>query len=246
MPRLAKSPRFLSATGYCPRLPLSASPRKPARAFTLVELLSVIAIIGILAAIIIPVTANIRDNARSAQCLSNLRQIGIGMNLYAQSNKGKLPAPLAAPSNWYNDSWMTAIKPYLENRNPDIGDGVGKRAAIWDSVFRCPSKPDWALEGAGVTDVQRVSYSMASYNEDVSIARRINQFTKPATTALVVDSNTGTVYMRNTSYMYRDFPALWHKQRDQVLFVDGHVEAVAKNGLSYYLVKSTNIETRPW
>jgi prepilin-type N-terminal cleavage/methylation domain-containing protein/prepilin-type processing-associated H-X9-DG protein len=219
---------------------------KATRGFTLVELLAVIAIIGILAAIIIPVSGNVRENARSAQCMSNLRQIGVGMNLYAQSNKGKFPAPLAKPSDWYNDSWMTAVQPYLENRKPAIADGAGKRAALWDSIFRCPSKPDWALEGAGVTDIQRISYSMATYNEDRAIARRINEFAKPSSTALIVDSNTGTVFMPNRSYMYRDFPALWHKDRDQVLFVDGHVEAVAKNGLSYYLVKSTDIEARPW
>lgn len=217
------------------------------RGFTLVELLAVLAIVGILAAIIIPIAGNVRENARASQCMSNLRQIGMAMNLYAQSNKGLLPAPRAVGGDWYNDVWMTAIQPYLEDRKPVISDLRGKRAALWDGVFRCPSKPDWNLDGT--SDIQRVSYSMASYGNDivaVNTARRLNEFAKPAITALVVDSNTGTVFMRNPAYMYRDFTALWHKGRDQVLFVDGHVEPVSKNGLNYYLVKSTKYDEQPW
>lgn len=59
--------------------------------FTLVELLTVIAIIGILAAIIIPVTAKVRKSARTAQAASNLRQWGIFMILYANDHRGLLP-----------------------------------------------------------------------------------------------------------------------------------------------------------
>ncbi|MCU0791497.1 MAG: prepilin-type N-terminal cleavage/methylation domain-containing protein [Opitutaceae bacterium] len=62
------------------------------RAFTLIELLTVIAIIGILAAIIIPTVGKVRESAKSAKCVSNLRQINMAVKLYVEDNKGFLPA----------------------------------------------------------------------------------------------------------------------------------------------------------
>ncbi len=78
-------------------------------AFTLIELLTVIAIIGILAAIIIPTVGKVRSTARRSQCASNLRQIGMAFLLYAQENKNTLPAvympatppELPDPGYWY-------------------------------------------------------------------------------------------------------------------------------------------------
>lgn len=61
------------------------------RAFTLLELLFVIAIIAILAAILFPVFARARESARRATCASNLQQIGVALNLYAQSYDGYYP-----------------------------------------------------------------------------------------------------------------------------------------------------------
>jgi prepilin-type N-terminal cleavage/methylation domain-containing protein/prepilin-type processing-associated H-X9-DG protein len=60
-------------------------------AFTLVELLTVIAIIGILAAILIPTIGAIRQNARKSQCTSNLRQVGLAYLAYMSENKNRLP-----------------------------------------------------------------------------------------------------------------------------------------------------------
>jgi len=65
-----------------------AQPRRAG--FTLIELMVVVAIIGILAGILFPVFASARERARQAQCISNQRQIAIGVITYAQ-DKGKYP-----------------------------------------------------------------------------------------------------------------------------------------------------------
>src|SRR5438128_9990650 len=80
---------------------------KPTRGFTLIELLVVIAIIAILAAILFPVFAQAREKARQTSCLSNTKQIGIALMMYAQDYDEMLvgyrfnPPAAAAPLNPY-------------------------------------------------------------------------------------------------------------------------------------------------
>jgi prepilin-type N-terminal cleavage/methylation domain-containing protein/prepilin-type processing-associated H-X9-DG protein len=62
------------------------------RAFTLIELLTVIAIIGVLAAILIPTLGKVRQNAATTKCVANLRTWGNATNLYVADNKGRLPS----------------------------------------------------------------------------------------------------------------------------------------------------------
>ncbi len=70
---------------------MKTHPRTLRRAFTLIELLTVIAIIGILAAIIIPTLSSVRQTAHASVCLSNVRQIAMACTVYANENKGRLP-----------------------------------------------------------------------------------------------------------------------------------------------------------
>ncbi len=66
-------------------------PRAPRRAFTLIELLVVIAIISLLAGLLLPVIGKAKESGRGTVCLSNLRQLGLGLQIYAQENGNRLP-----------------------------------------------------------------------------------------------------------------------------------------------------------
>ena len=89
------------------------------RGFTLIELLVVIAIIAILAAILFPVFAKAREKARQTSCLSNVKQLGLGLMMYAQDYDEKMPSylppwPAIPAGNEYCD-WWNGIYPYTKN-----------------------------------------------------------------------------------------------------------------------------------
>ncbi len=98
------------------------------KGFTLIELLVVIAIIAILAAILFPVFSRAREQARKTQCLSNMKQIGTALMMYAQDWDETLP--IWWPPCWGNPNyppgglyWTEALMPYLKNVD----------------IFKCPS-----------------------------------------------------------------------------------------------------------
>ncbi len=125
------------------------------RGFTLIELLVVIAIIAILAAILFPVFARAREKARQTSCLSNLKQMGLAMLMYAQdydevfvgmSGGAILPTPVVPgnttfnyhPSYGYFNCWSNLIYPYINNVQ----------------IFLCPSTT-WSC--------YQVAYGLPSY-----------------------------------------------------------------------------------
>jgi prepilin-type N-terminal cleavage/methylation domain-containing protein/prepilin-type processing-associated H-X9-DG protein len=99
--------------------------------FTLIELLVVIAIIAILAAILFPVFAQAREKARQASCLSNFKQIGLGVMMYVQDwdetypNNRLAQFPGGGECAQKMITWKTATLPYVKNFE----------------VYRCPSNP---------------------------------------------------------------------------------------------------------
>jgi prepilin-type N-terminal cleavage/methylation domain-containing protein/prepilin-type processing-associated H-X9-DG protein len=96
------------------------------RAFTLIELLASIAIIGVLAGLLVPVTGAVRNKARAGQCLSNMRQVGAASLLYLNEHGGRLPSISHLRSGGVSYSWTETLRPYV---GPDF-------------IGRCPSRPD--------------------------------------------------------------------------------------------------------
>src|SRR5687768_16234438 len=72
-----------------PRLLFSRPAKAPMRGFTLVELLVVIAIVAILASLLLPVLSTAKESARSATCISNLRQLGLAGQMYFHDYNGR-------------------------------------------------------------------------------------------------------------------------------------------------------------
>ena len=71
----------------------TSRPQRNRRAFTLVELLVVVAIIAVLVSMLLPAMRRVWEQARSVQCQSNIRQVGLALNLYANAHDGVIPAP---------------------------------------------------------------------------------------------------------------------------------------------------------
>jgi prepilin-type N-terminal cleavage/methylation domain-containing protein/prepilin-type processing-associated H-X9-DG protein len=123
-------------------------------AFTLIELLVVIAIIAILAAILFPVFARAREKARQTTCVSNLKQIGTAVLMYAQDYEETLPVWCDYAGNYVKgakDTFIyTRVRPYLKNID----------------VYNCPSvKASFVMhdELDNVWDAKRLYFSLGSY-----------------------------------------------------------------------------------
>lgn len=215
---------------------------KTRRAFTLVELLIVIAVIAILAAILLPTLGQAKLSARRIACVNNLRQLGLASQMYWDDHDGDAFRYITGATNggtiyWFGwiepwapgnegqrafDASMGALYPYLGGRGVEICPSLNYNSRLFKA------KATGAAYGYG--------YNLHLSRPADQSPIKINHLTRPADIVLFADAGQINDFQEPASpsnplleefyYVNETEPTVHfrHRRRANVLYCDGHVE----------------------
>lgn len=183
------------------------TPARSRQAFTLTELLVVIGIIGILAALLMPLLGSMRERSNQTKCISNIRQLGVGIRLYAAEHRNEVPAysVTAVPDDTGTPNatyWHQRVQGYVESK---FGTTVTK-------PFICPSD--------ATPYASAISYGL---NYNLSGKRFVTIQTNPIllTEVSSITLKGDAADIKNLKYNHANGKSI------NVLFVDGSVQSMA-------------------
>jgi prepilin-type N-terminal cleavage/methylation domain-containing protein len=195
------------------------------RAFTLVELLVVLAIIAVLASLLLPTLANGKNKARSIQCVANLRQWGLAFRMYAEDNNDFLPRrgqgvqPLAMIDR--PDDWFNALPPYFGAQSfEQLVTQSNKPVAHSQTVYICPSAED-----PGGTYFLPYGMNMNLSPWNLPLATKFGKVVQP--TAVVAMADTPGPYASTYPSVKPYSIVARHARRINLLFLAGQVQSFA-------------------
>ena len=168
------------------------------QAFTLVELLVVVAIVAILVGLLLPLLGRARENARRVKCAANLRQLITAIQMYAHDHRGYFPGSGIARGLFYRSPHEADWIYWQADRNlaeSPVARYLG--SPVDPNVYRCPSDdtvdsrrlaPTWGSNTFQPTEVYRYSYCMnrslgsPEWFEPMREFRHTNEFVVPVIT----------------------------------------------------------------
>ncbi len=183
------------------------------RAFTLIELMVVVAVIGLLVAILLPALSKARAQGRLAVCATNLRQIGVAMRVYINGHRDRLP----------HASFMPSMGPFpLDTKKSIFIADVLRKETDNGEVFHCPNDQPGAPrtapnEGKSYFESERSSYEFRFQLGGMTTQEAANRFSQ----------FTDRTVAENLIWILRDYdnfhaPAGKPASR-RYLYIDGHV-----------------------
>jgi prepilin-type N-terminal cleavage/methylation domain-containing protein/prepilin-type processing-associated H-X9-DG protein len=200
------------------------------RGFTLVEVLAVAAIVAILAALAVPAWNRAGERARAAGCVTKLKTLGLGIQLYSQDHDGDLPRSFHSAGAHREPGWAASIAPYL---GAPSANSVAEWKPVFNRFFRCPSdsSSDPTVYSYGLNVFYELTPDGDDYEGSPATWRRLLQVPHPSKTILLAETRpvpfgdhfmchqwSGTAAARNAVSFDR------HAKKANFLFADGHVD----------------------
>lgn len=210
------------------------------RAFTLVELLAVVAIVGILAALLLPSLSTAKMKSKKTACISNLKQLGVAFNLYCADNDGRLPDNLPENADPKSASWVTGDMrdPAQSTNQVLIRQGKLFPYASQTSIYHCPADTaatrqtlrarSFSMNGWMGSRLMETEQARTGYRTFV----RDNELSAVPTSSLwlIIDEHEATIddawflVTMDDSRPFASAPASRHQRGYVLNFVDGHAE----------------------